>query len=222
MPATTDVMVAGQLPTGTSASTSAWQKAGRSAGLRLVMSDPSTCTCCPPGGAGVAQIGLQAGPRRHRPPVHHVGLDQGPWAVADGRHRFARPHEAADEVDRPVLGAETVRVGHPTRAGPGRRSRRDGRRPPSGRRRRHRPGRGGPGPGPYPRRGPATTAPRPPPARRARLGLRDLLVTALATRNATFEPSMRRSAIACPPHVRRNTTYPGPPDVSPSHPGGWV
>ena len=43
-----------------------------------------------PVGAGVAQVGLQARPRRHPPAPHDVGLDQRPGRVADGRHRLVR------------------------------------------------------------------------------------------------------------------------------------
>ena len=47
-----------------------------------------------PGAAGVADVGLQARPGGEPPAADHVGLDQGPGCVADGRHRLAGGHEA--------------------------------------------------------------------------------------------------------------------------------
>jgi hypothetical protein len=66
-----------------------------------------------PGGAGVAQVGLQARPRRQRPAAYHVGLDQRPRRVADGCDRLAGGEEAADEVDGVLVQAQRVRVRHP-------------------------------------------------------------------------------------------------------------
>ncbi|SDP10689.1 amino acid exporter, AAE family [Pedococcus dokdonensis] len=67
-----------------------------------------------PLGPGVAQVGLQARPARDGAALQHVGLDQRPRGVADGRDRLAAGHEVADEGDCVGVGAQCVGVGHPT------------------------------------------------------------------------------------------------------------
>ena len=88
---------------------------GRSSGLRLVIRLPSTTTRSSfHVAAGVADVGLQAGPRGQGPALQHVGLDEGPRRVADRGDRLAGAHEVADERDRLLVHAQGVGVGHAT------------------------------------------------------------------------------------------------------------
>ena len=83
-----------------------------SSGLRLVMRLPSTTTSSShPLAAGVAEVGLQAGPARQPPALRHVGLDEGPGGVADGGDGLAGVDEVADERDGLLVHAEGVGVG---------------------------------------------------------------------------------------------------------------
>jgi amino acid efflux transporter len=65
--------------------------------------------------AGVAQVGLEAGPAGDGAAAHDVGLDESPGRVADRGHRLATRHEVADERDGVCVGAQ--RVGVPDAAG---------------------------------------------------------------------------------------------------------
>jgi amino acid efflux transporter len=64
--------------------------------------------------AGVAQVGLEAGPARHGAATHDVGLDEGPGRVADRRDRLAAGDEVAHERDGVCVGAQGVGVGDAT------------------------------------------------------------------------------------------------------------
>jgi hypothetical protein len=66
-----------------------------------------------PGPAGVLDVGPDARPRRQGAALDHVGLDQGPGAVADRGHRLAGLEEGAHERDRGGVGAQRVGVGDP-------------------------------------------------------------------------------------------------------------
>src|SRR5919206_2941117 len=50
-----------------------------------------------PVAAGVADVGLDARPRRERPVAHDTRLDEGPGAVADRGHRLALLEEVTHE-----------------------------------------------------------------------------------------------------------------------------
>src|SRR5260370_15651701 len=50
-----------------------------------------------PCAAGVADVGAQARPRRHRPAPDHVSLDEHPWSMADRGHGFAGIEERPPE-----------------------------------------------------------------------------------------------------------------------------
>src|SRR5207248_2334019 len=65
-----------------------------------------------PVAARVADVGLQARPRREGPSSNDVGLHERPRRVADGRNRLAGLEEAADEVHRLLLHAQLIGVGH--------------------------------------------------------------------------------------------------------------
>jgi len=63
--------------------------------------------------AGIADIGPQAGPTGQGLALHHAGLDQGPWAVADRGDRFARLGKGLDEADRLRHQSQLVRIADP-------------------------------------------------------------------------------------------------------------
>jgi amino acid efflux transporter len=63
--------------------------------------------------AGVAQVGLEAGPAGDGAAAHDAGLDEGPGRVADRGHRLAARHEVADERDGVCVGAQRVGVRDP-------------------------------------------------------------------------------------------------------------
>jgi MFS family permease len=68
-----------------------------------------------PLGSGVAQIGLQAGPRGERAAIDYVRVDQGPRPVADRADRLAGFEDRTDELDRVGVGAQLVGIGHAAR-----------------------------------------------------------------------------------------------------------
>src|SRR5262249_31579373 len=58
-----------------------------------------------PVATGVANIGLQARPRRQRAVAHAIGFDDGPGPVADDRNRASGVEETPDEIDGGAIGA---------------------------------------------------------------------------------------------------------------------
>src|ERR1700716_3037391 len=64
--------------------------------------------------AGIAQIGLQAGPGSNRAAARHIGLDEHPRTVADYAHRLVLLEELAHEAHGVRIRAQGVRVGYST------------------------------------------------------------------------------------------------------------
>src|SRR5262245_36607570 len=60
--------------------------------------------------AGVANIGLERGPRGDAPPARRAGLDDHPGAVTDRRHRLAGVEEGFHKLDRLWLHPESVGI----------------------------------------------------------------------------------------------------------------
>ena len=63
----------------------------------------------------VADVRLDAWPRRQRPPADDIRLDQRPGTVADCGDRLALLEEVPHERDSVVVGAENVRTGNAAR-----------------------------------------------------------------------------------------------------------
>src|SRR2546429_6230684 len=63
-----------------------------------------------PGTAGVADVGLEAGPRADLPPAYHVRLDEQPRTVADRADRLAGLDQRLDERHRPRVCPQVVGV----------------------------------------------------------------------------------------------------------------
>jgi MFS family permease len=68
-----------------------------------------------PAGAGVGEVGAQAGPACQAAVPHHAGVDQRPGGMADGGHRRAQLEERAHEVHGGRVQAQAVGVGHAAR-----------------------------------------------------------------------------------------------------------
>src|SRR5205809_393645 len=64
---------------------------------------------------GVADVGLEARPRRDLAAAYHARFDQHPRAVADDANRLALLEEVAHEGDGVLVRAHRVRVPDPTR-----------------------------------------------------------------------------------------------------------